>query len=1591
MFKKKLLRRALPVLLSVAMVCQSAPVMSMAAEGDVAYVAEKAVEESKEEESTTVERNKEEESSSAERSREEESTTAEGNKEESSSADTIKEEESITAERSSEEENSFADKISEEETTTEDETSESDTTVTEDSSQEDNGETQEETTTEEETGEEKDSIVIKPSEYDVYTMPNEPVIELAETDFNKGFQTLFENNAQLVNDMGELEDSWDNREYFTEIKNQTPYGTCWAHAVMGLMEYSLKQQNIMDNPNLSEWHLASFVYNTGYDVLGNADKDTIECSLSTPRLYFGKGGNYWLAANRLMNWQGAASEDSYRYLDINSSNFKIDSVNAQDTVAILKDCYFIPTKNVVKGSDTNKKIQLRKQLKTLIKEYGGIMWSYNHNNSYMNDVMNGTERESTSYYSGTNLSGTNHAIAVVGWDDNYSRENFPKDCRPENDGAWIIRNSWGTSICKDGYMYMSYEEPTLGCSNAASVYVAGDKSDYDNNYFYNNVVSNSLVYQYGLSSIAAVYDAKKSNEQLKAVSFISASADVDYSIQIYKIDSDEAVTDPEKQGTSLLSEPVTGKVAFSGVYTVDINEEILLQKGDRFAIVITFPKNNGVIYKSQSKTVNGISVHDECAEGQMFINSGSGWSDCGKGSSPYSFNLNALTKNIKASDEEIRYYSVTFKDSDGTIIGDVQKIKKGGNAIPPTVPDLKGYTFKGWSGSYKNITSDAVLTAEYEPIEYTIIYKLNGGINAEENPDKYSIESEDIILSAPTREGYIFAGWYDNSDFGGEPVTEIAKGSIGNRTLYAKWEEEKISIELSEKEITLTKGETKSFDVIELPAGCKKTDLKWESSDENIVTVSDEGIVKAVKKGTSTIAVSVTDYLFRKATDECTVTVINPKYTVIFKDAQGNQIGDAQLVEEGASAIPPEAPECMNEGYTFKGWSGSCENITADTILTAEYMPVEYNITYVLSDGTNSTQNPSKYTIETDTFTLQPPTKEQAIFMGWYGNSDFSGDKIEKIEKGTKGNLVLYARWRSMQGLYMTDIEDQYYTGKAIQPKEFVVYDGVTELKKDIDYTVSYKNNINANTTDYETIEQAQNAKAPYIVIKGKGNYSGTVIKNFKILPANIEETVIDTVAVAYKADVGQTPNPVVTWKGKKLSLGKDYILEHEQNYSNSGTYEIKVQGKGNYTGEKSFTFIIADSGQKLISKVKKSKIPNQKYENAPVTITDNMLILQDGKYRLKEGTDYILEYDGTHAGKQEVLIIGMGKYTGVTRTSFNILGTDIKKAIVELNDNIVYNGKAQTPVPKITYNNKAVDYEILSYSNNVNAGTAKMSIKGTGSYSGTRILSFKIKPADVEEYSNIDIVGGTNQPYQKGGVRPKVIVTLGGITMKEGTDYNISYKNNTVYPSKEGRQPTIIVKGRKNFTGILELHFNIKKRDISELNEYGLMLLPDVEYNIASGKFYSKLQLLDVNGKELKSGVDYEKEIEYRDSQGNILTKKSAPAEGEIITVIVRGKNAYSGKIQSCYRIIPKKVSIAKAKFKPKTNFYYTGDIVKLTKDDIDLSLDNKPVAEYTIIPYPDNPQKGKLKFLLKGEGKYGGQKTVTIIVKSQDIKWSK
>ena len=119
-------------------------------------------------------------------------------------------------------------------------------------------------------------------------------------------------------------------------------------------------------------------------------------------------------------------------------------------------------------------------------------------------------------------------------------------------------------------------------------------------------------------------------------------------------------------------------------------------------------------------------------------------------------------------------------------------------------PTKAGYSFKGW---YKNAdfsgkkvtkiskgsTGDRTLYAKWSAKTYKITYKLNGGKNVKANPKSYKVTTDTFALQNPTRKGYKFMGWYSDKTLE-TPVTEIATGTIGNQTLYAKWEKETYTI-----------------------------------------------------------------------------------------------------------------------------------------------------------------------------------------------------------------------------------------------------------------------------------------------------------------------------------------------------------------------------------------------------------------------------------------------------------------------------------------------------------------------------------------------------------------------------------------------------------------------------------------------------------------------------------------------------------------------------------------------------------------------------------------------------------------------------
>jgi len=143
----------------------------------------------------------------------------------------------------------------------------------------------------------------------------------------------------------------------------------------------------------------------------------------------------------------------------------------------------------------------------------------------------------------------------------------------------------------------------------------------------------------------------------------------------------------------------------------------------------------------------------------------------------------------------VKQYSITFISNGGS---DVSTIKQeyGTNLIEPDNPTKAGFIFDGWyldsdlTQIYNFSTLAAInltLHAKWEIESYAISYRLNGGTIAPGNPFEYTIESQKITLIEPTRANYVFGGWYDNSNFNGNQISQISPGSFGNLTLNAKW------------------------------------------------------------------------------------------------------------------------------------------------------------------------------------------------------------------------------------------------------------------------------------------------------------------------------------------------------------------------------------------------------------------------------------------------------------------------------------------------------------------------------------------------------------------------------------------------------------------------------------------------------------------------------------------------------------------------------------------------------------------------------------------------------------------------------------
>lgn len=322
------------------------------------------------------------------------------------------------------------------------------------------------------------------------------------------------------------------------------------------------------------------------------------------------------------------------------------------------------------------------------------------------------------------------------------------------------------------------------------------------------------------------------------------------------------------------------------------------------------------------------------------------------------------------------------------------------------------------------------------------------------------------------------------------------------------------------------------------------------------------------------------------------------------------------------------------------------------------------------------------------------------------------------------------------------------------------------------------------------------------IVAKRSGKADTYVSDLAALAPISMGKLTISVSPRTFKYN-GKKRLPAVTVKlgDKTLKLGTDYRVVY-RNCIEPGTATCTVYGKGNFDGSRAFTYTIVKPS---ITSMNISKVKTQIYKGKAIQPTPK--VTYDGS-TLKRGTDYTITYkNNKKAGSAKIIITGKGHYKGKKTITFKIAAGSIANAKVSKTGPFTYTGKAITPKPSVTVSGVSLqrgkDYT-LSYSSNVNAGTATVNIVGKGNYIGSQSVEFKINPANLKKASIGVIVKKT---YTGAAIKPMPKVKFGKKTLVYGTDYTLSYASNVNVGTA-----TVVVTGTGNYTGTAKVGFDIVK-----------------------------------------------------------------------------------------------------------------------------------------------------------------------------------
>ena len=489
--------------------------------------------------------------------------------------------------------------------------------------------------------------------------------------------------------------------FVTDVKNQQDSGNCWAFAALASLETCvLKASNKTFNFSVENMKNLIEMYSAyGWKMETN------------------EGGYNGMPMGYLASWLGPVNATLDPFDDKGTLSPLLDSEMH------IQNIYVLPARTSYTDNDA---------IKEAILKYGGLYASYYHSAGYLNSKTN-------AYYDPYTGNG-NHAITVVGWDDNYSKNNFYT--APAGDGAFIVKNSWGSSWGDNGYFYISYYDKVLFAvnkDNQAFTYILNDTVRYTKNYQYDVAgMTDYLITGKKTVWYQNIYNAT-GNEAIAAVSTFFNTT-VDYEISIYVND--------------VLQLTQNGRHEGSGYYTIPLKEYVPVTVGDIFKIVVKLANpQNGYAAVPISEQLSTTRCY--YAPGvSYFSNDGKKWTDL------YDYSASAYSHTYNSQVACLKAFTVADMQNTTVTLNNITPKVQEFSEIIATVTDAKGkmakigeviFSINGTNYTAGVVDGVAKISVYFDEVgDYVISanYKNNGLYNGSFVQKTVSVTKTDVNLTA---------------------------------------------------------------------------------------------------------------------------------------------------------------------------------------------------------------------------------------------------------------------------------------------------------------------------------------------------------------------------------------------------------------------------------------------------------------------------------------------------------------------------------------------------------------------------------------------------------------------------------------------------------------------------------------------------------------------------------------------------------------------------------------------------------------------------------------------------------------------------